>query len=215
MNSITGNLIHIGPLAFLAALGVAIMIERFIALYVIYPLKNNDQFFEGIQSRVMEDRVSEALTMCDRRKSCPSAKVVRDGLMRIHQPEDIIENGLGMAVSEGQERIQQRTGYLATIANVATLAGLFGTVLGLVQSFEAIGGASAQQRSALLAAGISTAMNATLMGLGIAIPCLLVYAAYANRTNRLNREVELSAAKTLDIIKLRFYSNDKTPGKAA
>jgi biopolymer transport protein ExbB len=207
MNS---HLIHIGPLVLLGVFALAITFERFFALFVIYPLRNSEAFFESLQHKVSENRVSEALSLCDKRDKSPAAQVARVGLMRINQPEDIIEIGIGMAMSEAQERVQKRTGYLATIANVATLAGLFGTVLGLVQSFEAIGGASAQQRSTLLAAGISTAMNATLLGLAIAIPCLLVYAFYVNKANRLSKEIEKSAAKTMDIIKMKFYSNEQS-----
>ena len=207
MNS---HLIHVGPLVFLGVFAAAITLERFFALFLIYPLRNADAFFESLQKRVSENRVSEALSLCDKRRSSPAAQVARVGLMRINQPEDIIELGVGMAMADAQERVQKRTGYLATIANVATLAGLFGTVLGLVQSFEAIGSASANQRSTLLAAGISTAMNATLLGLAIAIPCLLVYAFYVNKANRLHKEIEKSAAKTMDMIKMKFYSNDLT-----
>jgi biopolymer transport protein ExbB len=210
----SSHLIHIGPLVLLGVCAIAITFERFFALFVAYPLRNADAFFESLQQKVNENRVSEALSLCDKREKSPAAQVARVGLMRINQPEDIIELGIGMAMSEAQERVQKRTGYLATIANVATLAGLFGTVLGLVQSFEAIGGASAQQRSTLLAAGISTAMNATLLGLAIAIPCLLVYAFYVNQANRLSKEIEKSAAKTMDMIKNKFYSNESNLRKA-
>ncbi len=205
-HSIMGNLMHIGPLVLMGAFACALAVERFYALFIVYPLKNSEQFYESVQAKLADDRVSEAIALCDRRTKSPAAQVVRVGLMRINQPEDIIENGLGMAISDGQERVQKRTGYLATVANVATLTGLFGTVMGLVQSFEAIGGVSAQQKSVLLAAGISTAMNATLLGLGVAIPCLLVYALYVNKTNRLNKELEQAAAKTMDLIKMKFYS---------
>ena len=208
-HSILANLLHIGPLVLMGAFAFAIAVERFFALFVVYPLKNSDEFYEVIQSHLMEDRVSEALALCDKRAKSPAAQVVRVGLMRVNQPDDIIENGLGMAISDGQERVQKRTAYLATVANVATLTGLFGTVLGLVQSFEAIGSASAQQKSSLLAAGISTAMNATLLGLGVAIPCLLIYALYVNKTGRLNKELEHAASKTMDLIKLKFYSSER------
>ena len=214
-HSMLGNLIHIGPLVLMGAFAAAIAIERFFALFITYPLRNSEQFYEAIKKNISEDRISEALSLCDRKSKSPAAQVVRVGLMRVNQPEDIIENGLGMAISEGQERVQKRTGYLATVANVATLTGLFGTVLGLVQSFEAIGGASAQQKATLLAAGISTAMTATLLGLGVAIPCLLIYAFYVNKTNRLNKELEGAASKTLDMIKMKFYSTDRNKTKKA
>jgi biopolymer transport protein ExbB/TolQ len=79
--------------------------------------------------------------------------------------------------------------------------------VGLIRSFDAIGSASAQQRSALLAAGISTAMNATMMGLGVAIPCMIAFSVLINRTNHLNTAIEQSAVRMMDILKQRYYDS--------
>jgi biopolymer transport protein ExbB len=94
--------------------------------------------------------------------------------------------------------VQKRTVFLATIANVATLLGLFGTIAGLIQAFEAVGAADAQQKSALLAQGISTAMNATMLGLAVAIPCMIAFSFLMNRTNQLTGDIEQSAIRALD-----------------
>jgi biopolymer transport protein ExbB/TolQ len=80
----------------------------------------------------------------------------------------------------------------------------------LVQSFEAVGNANAQARSALLAAGISTAMNATMLGLGVAIPCMIAYSFLMNRTNKLNSELNRSAIRFLDILKQRYFEGEVT-----
>ena len=126
--------------------------------------------------------------------------------MRAHQPDEMVEHGLEIAVGEATDRIRARTGFLSTIANVSTLLGLLGTILGLVQSFEAVGNANAQARSALLAAGISTAMNATMIGLGVAIPCMIAYSYLMNRSNRLVSELNRAAVRVLDMLKQRHYS---------
>ena len=154
----------------------------------------------------------EAIAFCERYRSKLIAQVVREGLLRAHQPESLIEHGLEIAIGEASEKVQARTGFLATIANVATLMGLFGTIIGLIASFEAVGAASAQQRSALLAQGISTAMNATMMGLGVAIPCMLAYAFLMNKANRLNAELDQSAVRTLDLLKQRYFASDENKG---
>ena len=93
--------------------------------------------------------------------------------------------------------------HLSMLANVATLLGLIGTILGLIQSFEAVGSADAQQRSALLAQGISVAMNHTLWGLSIAVPCMVFFSFLMNRTNRLKAELDRAVVRTLDILKQR------------
>src|SRR5690606_29461115 len=136
----------------------------------------------------------------------PSAQVVKQALLRAHQPENLIENGLEIALSKATQAIQRRTQFLSSIANVATLLGLFGTIAGLVASFQAMGSVEAAEKSALLAAGISTAMNATMLGLGVAIPCMVAFSFLMNRTNRLVAEVDQSAVQVLDILKQRFYS---------
>jgi biopolymer transport protein ExbB/TolQ len=199
------NFWHVAPLLVAAGIGLAIMIERFRALVLSYPLRNPSTFYEKVRDLVMTDRVADAITLCEKYKSKPMARVVKEGLLRAHQPENLISDGLEIAVSEAHGRISNRTPYLATIANVATLLGLFGTIAGLIQSFEAVGNASPQQKAALLAAGISTAMNATMLGLAVAIPCMIAFAYLMNRTNQLNQQVEQSAVRILDMIKQRYY----------
>jgi biopolymer transport protein ExbB/TolQ len=117
----------------------------------------------------------------------------------------LIENGLQLATHEATAAIQKRTSFLATIANVATLLGLLGTIAGLIASFEAVGHADPQQKSALLAAGISTAMNATMMGLGVAIPCMVAFSFLMNSTNRLIGDIDQAAIRVMDILKQRYY----------
>ena len=74
-----------------------------------------------------------------------------------------------------------------------------------VQSFEAVGSANAAVRSALLASGISTAMNATMLGLAVAIPCMIAYSYLINRTNRMSAELNRSAVRVLDVLKQRYF----------
>jgi biopolymer transport protein ExbB/TolQ len=96
-----------------------------------------------------------------------------------------------------------RTGFLSMLANVVTLLGLFGTVAGLIQSFEAVAFADPQQKSTLLSQGISTAMNATMMGLGVAIPCMVAFSYLMNKSNGLMGELDNDVLETVDIIRQR------------
>jgi biopolymer transport protein ExbB/TolQ len=150
--------------------------------------------------------VGEAINQCDKHPGKPVALVVKQALMRANQPESLIEQGLQIAVADSSKAVQKRTSFLATIANVATLLGLFGTILGLIHSFEAVGHADPQQKSALLAAGISTAMNATMLGLGVAIPCMVAFSWLMNRSNQLVGEIDQAAVRTIDILKQRYYA---------
>jgi biopolymer transport protein ExbB len=209
------NFWHVAPILIAGGVGVAIIAERLNALVFTYPLVNSAQFFDKIRDHVMADRLAEAVSLCEKHRAKPMAQVIKQALLRAHQPENLIEDGLVIAVSEAHEQIQNRTPYIATIANVATMLGLFGTIVGLIQSFEAVGSASAQQKSALLAAGISTAMNATMMGLAVAIPSMIAFSFLMGRTNRLTAQVDQSAVKILDVIKQRYYDAEGQPQKKA
>lgn len=191
------------PIIACAILGATIVLERFNALFVLYPMRGSHAFYEKIRNLVIADRLSEAVAFCERYRSKPAAQIMKEGLMRAHQPEEIVGNGLEIAVGECMDRVKARTNFLSMIANVSTLLGLIGTILGLVQSFEAVGSANAQARSALLAQGISVAMNHTLWGLTVAVPCMVAYSILMNRTNRLKSELERTVVRTIDLIQQR------------
>jgi biopolymer transport protein ExbB/TolQ len=203
------NLIHFLPILIAGVLALAIILERSRALFHIYPLKDAEGFFDRIRTLVAEGKLQEAVALCDRFPEKPQAKVAKSALLRAHQPEALIENGLELAVGEAMLGIQRRTSFLATLANVATLLGLFGTIAGLIHSFEAVGHADAQQKSALLAAGISSAMNATMMGLAVAIPCMIAFSFLINRTNQLVAQTEQAAIRSIDLLRQRFYGESK------
>ncbi len=198
--------LHVAPILIAGAFAIAIIVERTRALFQAYPIKDQAAFFEKIRELVMSGKVSDAISLCDTMPAKPTAKVVKSALLRAHQAETLIEHGLQIQVAEVTATIQKRTSFLATIANVATLLGLFGTIAGLIHSFEAVGHADPQQKGALLAAGISQAMNATMLGLAVAIPCMIAFSFLMNRQNQLVGQVESSAIQALDILKQRYYS---------
>lgn len=203
---IRNNLMHVAPVIAAGAIAIAIVAERSRALFKLLPIEDMQGFFDKVTELVLAGKVGDAVALCDRYGDKPAAKVAKQGLLRAHQPEALIEHGLQLAVGDATQAVQKRTGYLATIANVATLLGLLGTIAGLIASFEAVGHADAQQKSALLAAGISTAMNATMLGLGVAIPCMVAFSFLMNRSNRLVADIDQSAIRIMDILKQRYYS---------
>lgn len=205
---LSNNLGHVLPILIAGAIALAITLERLKALFSSYPVRDLDGFFNKISQFVMTGKIQDAVHFCDQYSKSQVATVVKTALTRSHLPESVIEDGLHIAVSNATQAIQKRTSFLATIANVATLLGLFGTILGLIHSFEAVGHADAQQKSALLSAGIATAMNATMLGLGVAIPCMVAFSFLVNRANRLIAETETASIRIMDILKQRFYAAD-------
>jgi biopolymer transport protein ExbB len=206
MSFLKDHFAHVAPLLSTGVIGVAIIWERFQALFVKYPIQNQEGFFDQIQNLVLSGKTADAVALCDRYPGKPVARVVKGALLRAHLPESMIEQGLQYEVGEATQAITKRTSFLATIANVATLLGLFGTIAGLIQSFEAVGKASPQLKSTILSNGISVAMNATMLGLAVAIPCMIAYSVLMNRSNRMTAGLEHAALKTLEILKQRYYS---------
>lgn len=208
LNFIMENLSHVAPILICGVAAIAIIFERIRSLYQLYPISDSDGFIDRARILILGGKMNEAIALCDSAPQKPIAQVIRAGLMRAHQPEHLIENGLAIAITRASQQVQKRTSFLATIANVATLLGLFGTIAGLIQSFQAVGHADAQQKSQILAAGISTAMNATMMGLGVAIPCMVAFSFLMNRTNRLISQIDEAGIRTLDMLKQRHFAEE-------
>jgi biopolymer transport protein ExbB/TolQ len=93
--------------------------------------------------------------------------------------------------------------YLAMLANVVTLLGLLGTIVGLITSFAAVAGANAETKQTLLAQGISTAMYATAGGIAAAIPTLVAYAVLAHKGNAILDDVERVATRMVMVLVVR------------
>src|SRR3954453_21011068 len=112
INFILTNLSHVAPILVAGGLAVVIILDRFRALVLAYPMHNPDAFFEKIRGLVMSDRISEAVAFCERYRSKPVANVVREGLLRAHQPEGLIEHGLQIAVGEATDKTTSKTSFL-------------------------------------------------------------------------------------------------------
>ena len=101
---------------------------------------------------------------------------------------------------EAVPRLERRTGYLATLANIATLLGLLGTIHGLSSAFGAVANADPSEKAALLSASIAIAMNATAFGLFTAIPLLLSHSMIQSRTMEIIDSLEMAGVKCLNIL---------------
>lgn len=100
--------------------------------------------------------------------------------------------------------LDRRTGFLSMLGNVATLVGLLGTITGMIKAFAAVSYAAPAEKAALLAAGISEAMNATAYGLITAIPALVAYAILMNRANHLGEDLNQGALKVFNLLSYSY-----------
>lgn len=184
---------------------VAIAIER--AYYIMVRSNiNAPKFMAEVRKLVKAGDYKQALSLCQSARNKALAQVVMAGLRKVSESETIEFRAIQNSVDEGTleviPKLQERTGFLSVLANVATLMGLMGTIYGLIAAFNAVSapGIDATEKSRMLAAGISVAMNTTLVGLAIAIPAILVYTFLHNKTVKIIDEIDEHTVKLINLI---------------
>ena len=157
------------PIVAVLAVGVAIALERY--LYLTFSKRNNHKLWNQLQPLLKKGDYKSAYDITARSKHAIS-QVMSYGLTRMSTAKrrDDIELAIEEGMMEIIPRLEKRTHYLATFANIATLLGLLGTIIGLIQTFTAVSNADPAQKADLLSSSISVAMNTTAFGLIVAIP---------------------------------------------
>lgn len=198
------------------ALGVfsfAIMAERYKALFIDYALPA-EPFMKQVTKLIQEDRVEEALTFCSANEKKPLAYVVKRILERSDRDEKAISQSLDIASSEVAPKLVKRLSQVQMVSNVVTLVGLFGTVVGLIVAFKAIGSDTIDpaMKQTLLASGISIAMSATAAALLVAIPVMVIYTFLYDKQTKLFSEIDEHSQKVIEMLRDRVYMPFKTDG---
>jgi biopolymer transport protein ExbB len=193
--------LFIYPIALVLAIGVAITIERwrFLNGEKARNLKAFDDFLPLLRT---DDH--EKMTLFTRDSDAPVSRMIGCGLdmMRVTKQRADVEQAMSEGMMEAVPRLEERTGYLAVLANVATLLGLLGTIIGLIAAFTAVANADPAEKSKLLSLSISVAMNTTAFGLIAAIPLLISHAILTNRTNAIIGSIEMAGVKFLNVMTL-------------
>jgi biopolymer transport protein ExbB len=117
-----------------------------------------------------------------------------------HRRADV-EMGIEESLMEVTSLLEKRTHYLATFANVATLLGLLGTITGLIRAFAAIASLNLAEKTDVLSASISEALNCTAFGLLTSVPLLLIHSWLTTRTGELVDSLEMASVKFLNSLK--------------
>lgn len=184
------------PILAVSIFAAAIIIERTYYLAFRYSIDDN-AYMSKIRDLVTKGDVEGARNLCD---NTPVPRVVDAALKNAGAPGRDVQNAVDEAAMDILPLIERRVHYLAMAANVATLLGLLGTIIGLMQSFNAVAGAEAVQKGAILAKGIAIALNTTAYGLTVAIPCLFFYAFLQAKVNRLTEQVDRVAVKMINMV---------------
>jgi biopolymer transport protein ExbB len=187
------------PIALIWIIGLVIGIERLV--YLTKVGVGNKRLWAGVQPLFEAGQFSKAGQMMEGSDSA-LAQVLRYGLSRIESARrrDDIEKAMEESLIEVIPNLERRTHYLAALANIVMLMGLFGTVLGLINAFAAVAQANPAEKASLLSASISVAMNNTALGLLSAITLLLLHLYLETKTTTIVDSLEVAAVKFLNAI---------------
>lgn len=188
------------PIAVVLALGLAIAIERYI--FLTRAKVSNRKAFDELLPYIQKQNFLSIMKMVNA-DSAAVTRIIAAGAARVKSDEinrDEISIAMEEGVMEATPRLERRTPYLATLANIATLLGLLGTIIGLIEAFSAVANADPSEKAALLSSSISVAMNTTAFGLIAAIPLLLCHALLQTKTTEIVDSLEMAGVKFLNLI---------------
>ncbi|MFZ2157248.1 MAG: MotA/TolQ/ExbB proton channel family protein [Bradyrhizobium sp.] len=187
------------PILLAFAVGMAIAFERWLELNRIRGA--NQKMWDVLNPVLASGEFDKAREMASKDKSS-LAQMLGMGLARqgaVRRREDI-EIAMEESMMEIIPQLEKRTPYVALLANIATLLGLLGTIMGLIQAFTAVSNANPAEKADLLSASISVAMNTTAFGLMSAIPLLLFHAKLTSTTGHIVDSLEMASVKALNTI---------------
>jgi biopolymer transport protein ExbB len=187
------------PIVVVFAFGLAIAVERY--LYLSKTSISNRLLWNKITPQLKAGKFQEAVAITSKSKAAIGT-ILTYGLHRIKSARrrDDIEKAMEESLMEVMPRLEKRTHYLATFANIATLLGLLGTIIGLIRAFTAVSAANPAEKADLLSASISVAMNTTAFGLMVAIPLLLIHTILQSKTTEIVDSLEMAAVKFLNAV---------------
>jgi biopolymer transport protein ExbB/TolQ len=196
---------------------IAIIVERVMALYMARTMNNREiakEFEEDIKRGRIDRVLSKAQALADRGSAL--GKTIVAGAQAAHHRggREEIQSKMDEVLLSEASILEKRTGFLAAIGNIGTLAGLLGTILGLIDSFQAVANSNPVEKATLLSQGISMAMHATAYGLIMAIPALVMFAVLQNRANALTEDLNQTALMVYNWLSYSYESVKEKASKA-
>lgn len=213
MNAIKGAMEMGGfwmwPILLMSVVVLAISIERAFMLIFRYYI-NADQFMQQIRKFILAGNIDRAIKLCNQSPKAALPQIIKAGLMRANKGEVAIANAIEEATLEVMPAVRKRTNALLVFANVATLLGLLGTIVGLIAAFGGLATADESSRQEVLSSGISIAMYTTAFGLIVAIPSLIIHLGLSRITTTIAEEVDHYSVMLEDLLvtQVRGSSNE-------
>src|SRR5215475_15941322 len=201
MLKLPGLLVHGGPVLYLilisSAVAVVVFIERF--LHCHRAQINSTEFLNGVRIVLKRENIVEALSICDATPG-PVARLVKTAILNRDQGRERVREALEEAGLAEVPRLEEKMNLLATIAQLAPLLGLLGTVLGFIQTFYAMQQKGFNAHVGDLSNGIWQALICAAAGLAVAIPAHAGYNYLVSRVNSIVLDMERAATEIVNIV---------------
>lgn len=181
-------------------MAAAITIERWIRIQFQYGVDSR-AFMAKLKKYILSDNIDRGISLCNSKGDALLPKVLKAGLTRAKDSVSDIQNAIDEATLEVIPKLETRALYLPTLANLATLIGLFGTIVGLIMAFK--GGSEAVDaaaRQAFLQKSIAVAMHTTALGIFVAIPALFFHAILQTKINGIISDIDQYSVKLINLL---------------
>lgn len=184
------------PILFTSVLTIAVIVER--AVYLFRASVDKDKLLALLKSQVMSGNVQGAIKVCSGNPT-PMTRIVQAGLMKFNKSDEEVQAAMDEAALRELPKINARTPYLAMLANFAVMAGLLGTISGMIGAFASVGDEGGN-RAAKLAESISEALNCTAFGIGTSLIGLLGYALLQGKTTSVVDDINEVTVQVVNLV---------------
>lgn len=182
-----------------AALTIFLVIERFLVLKSLRIDKK--EFNDNVFRMVLNGDLRQAISYCDS-KPAPLSNTVKSGLVQAlnKRPDEEIQVAMDASVLRETPRLEGWTPFLAVFGNISVLAGLLGTIIGMIGSFRAVSSADPATKATLLSQGISHALNCTGFGLSVSIMAIVFYGLFQHMIQKAENEMIETSMSLLNLV---------------
>ena len=185
------------PILFISVVEIAIIVER--AVYLFKASVDKDKLLALLKSQVMAGNVQGAIKVCSGNPT-PITRIVQAGLMKFNKSDDEVQAAMDEAALRELPKINARTNYLAMLSNFAVLAGLLGTISGMIKSFGSVGSDEGGNKATELANGIAEALNCTAFGIGGSLVALLGFSLLQNKTTHVTDDINEVTVQVVNLV---------------
>lgn len=191
------------------AVACAVVIERVIFYFIICQ-PNGVKLVTEVAQAINKNELDKAKKLVSHRKA-PMNILLQTAIDRFGAGMTFneIQKGVDNASIREMPRMTQRLNYLSLFANIGTLLGLLGTIIGLQEMFGSLATVEAERKAAMLASGIAQAMNATAFGLIVAVPCMVMYTMLFNKQQQIVKDLDEAVVNILDYLEMKLSIADR------